>query len=176
MKQHEIDRHKNMSSQLGMPRGTAANRLRKLVLFDVLQRHKENICYRCGLPIVVANELSIEHKQPWEHVDVNLFWDLTNISFSHLTCNVRAARRNPTKNGGVARRIKCPEGMSWCRTHKKFLLIENFCMHNRTWNKLKRDCRECEKKYKDFHRYGKISEDSADGLQTVSNTVLPGNG
>lgn len=156
MKQHEIDRHRNMSTQLGMPRGTAANRLRKLVLFDVLQRHKENNCYRCGLPIVSADELSIEHKQPWEHVDVKLFWDLTNISFSHLSCNVRAARRNPSKNGGISQRIVPPPGMAWCRTHKEFLPVENFSKHSKQWNGIRRDCREHEKQYKDFHRYGVV--------------------
>ena len=156
MKQHEIDRHSNMSNQLGMPRGTAANRLRKLVLFDVLQRHKENVCYRCRLEIQSAEDLSIEHKQPWENVDVKLFWDLTNISFSHLSCNVRAARRNPVKNGGIAQRKIAPEGMSWCRTHKQFLPIENFSKRSGRWNGVMHDCKECEKKYKDFYRYGKV--------------------
>jgi hypothetical protein len=170
MKQHEINRHKNMSIQLGMPRGTAANRLRKLILFDVLQRHKENICYRCGLEITSADELSIEHKQPWEHVDVKLFWDLKNISFSHLGCNCAAARRNPFRNGGIARRNIAPDGMSWCRTHKKFLPVEEFCKKSGRWNGLCHDCRECEKKYKDFYRYGKISEDGEQGAQPVSNT------
>jgi len=172
MKDHEVDRHRNMSAQLGMPRGTAANRLRKLVLFDVLQRHKENNCYRCGSLIVSADELSIEHKQPWEKIDVKLFWDLTNIAFSHLSCNCGAARK-PYKGKPSRQRIKCPDGMSWCRTHKQFLLENRFSKHNQTWNGIKRDCKECEKKYKDRIRYGKVSEDSADGLQTVSNTVLP---
>jgi hypothetical protein len=171
MEQHEIDRHRNMSNQLGMPRGTAANRLRKLVLFDVLKRHNENICYQCGEQIESADVLSIEHKKPWENVDVKLFWDLSNIAFSHLLCNIKAAR--PGQKGKTSpRRIGVPEGQSWCRTHKKFLSVESFSKHNQTWNGIKRDCKECEKKYKDFHRYGKVSEDSADGLQTVSNTVL----
>src|SRR5579864_1616417 len=93
MKQHEVDRHRNMSVQLGMPRGTAANRLRKLVLFDLLIRHKENVCYRCKQQIQKAEELSIEHKRPWENVDVKLFWDLTNIAFSHLSCNCAAGKK-----------------------------------------------------------------------------------
>ena len=156
MKQHEIDRHRNMSAQLGMPRGTAANRLRKLVLFDVLKRHDENVCYRCGSQIESAEQLSIEHKQPWEHVDVNLFWDLNNIAFSHLGCNCAAARRSQ-EGKPSSRRIDCPDGMSWCRTHKQFLPIEKFSKHNQTWNGFKRDCKDCEKKYKDFYRYGKVS-------------------
>jgi hypothetical protein len=151
MNQFDIDRHKNISSQLGMPRGTAANRLRKLVLFDVLKRHKENICYRCNQEIETADALSIEHKQPWEHVDAALFWDLTNIAFSHLICNVKAARKPTTR---PHHRRVAPEGMSWCRTHKQFLPVQNFSKRTGRWNGLCHDCRECAKKYKDSIRYG----------------------
>jgi hypothetical protein len=155
MKQHEIDRHRNMSTQLGMPRGTASNRLRKMVLFDVLKRHKENICVRCKSDIESVEELSIEHVKPWEHEDTALFWDLTNIAFSHLRCNCAAARR--THAGRPApNRIVAPEGKNWCRTHKEFLSIDSFSKHNQTRSGIRRDCKECEKKYKDFHRYGKI--------------------
>ena len=72
---------------LGMPHGTAASRLRKMVLHEVLTRHGENRCYRCGEAIESVDELSVEHKQPWEGKSVDLFWDLTNIAFSHIGCN-----------------------------------------------------------------------------------------
>ena len=148
MTQPEIDRHKSMSNQLGMPRGTASNRLRKLVLFDVLQRHQENLCYRCGLEIKTANELSIEHKKPWENTDVNLFWDLTNIAFSHLSCNCAAGKKPDWAGKPAANRIIPPDGMAWCRSCKKFLSTESFSKHSQNWNGLRRDCRECMKKYK----------------------------
>lgn len=140
MNQQEIDRHRNISTQLGMPRGTAANRLRKLVLFDVLQRHNENICYRCNLEIRNANELSIEHKKPWEGVDTNLFWDLNNIAFSHLSCNCAAGKKPNWTGKPAVNRITPPEGMAWCRSHKLFLPIENFSKHSQNWNRLRRDC------------------------------------
>lgn len=69
--------------------GTACGRLRKLVLFDLLQRHGENICFKCERYIENADELSIEHKKPWQNSDAQLFWELTNIAFSHLHCNRR---------------------------------------------------------------------------------------
>ncbi len=50
---------------LGMPHGAAGNRLRKLILFDLLRRHGENVCFKCSEKIETAEELSIEHKQPW---------------------------------------------------------------------------------------------------------------
>ena len=72
------------SAFLGMPHGTACNRLRKMVLFNLLQRHGENICFKCSETIEHADDLSIEHKEPWEGVSVELFWSLENIAFSHL--------------------------------------------------------------------------------------------
>lgn len=81
------------NEQLGMPNGTANNRLRKLILFDLLKRHNENVCFQCGEVIETANELSIEHKQAWLDRSPDLFWDLDNIAFSHLHCNISAGRR-----------------------------------------------------------------------------------
>ena len=84
----EEGRRKRNTELLGMSHGTAHNRLRKLVLFDVLKRHKENICFRCGKEIEQIDELSIEHKVPWERRDnPELFWDLNNVTFSHMACN-----------------------------------------------------------------------------------------
>jgi hypothetical protein len=81
------------SAFLGMPHGTAGNRLRKMILFNLLQRHGENVCFKCAEPIETAEELNIEHKQPWEGISVELFWDLENIAFSHLRCNKNHRRR-----------------------------------------------------------------------------------
>lgn len=40
--------------------------------------------------INTVDELSIEHKEPWENSDnpKELFFNLDNISFSHLKCNI----------------------------------------------------------------------------------------
>ena len=75
------------SAFLGIPHGTACKRLRKMVLFDLLRRHGENVCFKCAGVIEIAEELSIEHKQPWEGISIELFWSLENIAFSHLRCN-----------------------------------------------------------------------------------------
>jgi hypothetical protein len=152
MKENEIDRHIKARLQLGMPRGTASNRLRKLVLFDVLKRHNENICYQCKKPIDFADQLSIEHKNPWENIDVNLFWDLSNIAFSHLSCNCRAAK----KVGYTGPRKIPNNGNAWCRIHKEWLPIQNFSKNGCCTYGIRWECKECEKKYKDSHRYGKV--------------------
>lgn len=80
------------SKQLGMPIGTAFNRLRKMILFSLLEQHGKNFCHRCNRLIERVDELSVEHKLPWLHEDTTRFWDLNNIGFSHLKCNISHKR------------------------------------------------------------------------------------
>ncbi len=81
-------------AQLGMPQGTAGNRLRKNILFYLLQETDRDQCYQCEKRIETVEELSIEHKVPWldSQDPVGLFFDLTNIAFSHLSCNSSKGR------------------------------------------------------------------------------------
>ena len=81
------NRSARIAQLLGMPHGTATNRLRKNLLFNLLVRLKENLCSVCREEIVSADQMSIEHKQPWEGRSADLFWDLSNIAFSHSACN-----------------------------------------------------------------------------------------
>lgn len=87
-------------TQLGMNPGTASGRLVKDLLFKfaVEAGHK---CHRCGGELV-RETFSIEHKEPWLDSEdpVGLFFDLGNVAFSHLKCNVGASRR-PNKGTGV---------------------------------------------------------------------------
>lgn len=92
------------SQQLGMPHGTANNILKKNILFSLLVKYNENICYHCSEPICFVEELSIEHKIPYLYSDnpKELFFSLDNIAFSHLRCNVGARRSTsklPIKHG-----------------------------------------------------------------------------
>ena len=77
------------SAFLGMPFGTAQNRLRKMLMFRLAQAAGMDFCYRCDNKIESADELSIDHKIAWLHVSVDLFWDLDNIAFAHRRCNKR---------------------------------------------------------------------------------------
>lgn len=87
--------------QLGMSFGTARARLVKGILFNLLQRHGENICYRCEGTIETPGDLTIDHKRPWLGISSDLFWDMGNIAFAHPTCNARVGRRK-TSNHGIA--------------------------------------------------------------------------
>ncbi len=83
------------TEQLGMPFGTASHRLRKTILFSLVKKLKENYCFQCGAEIENEEQLSIEHKVPYLDSEdpKNLFFDLDNIAFSHLNCNIGAAKR-----------------------------------------------------------------------------------
>jgi hypothetical protein len=133
-----MSRSERIVQQLGMSQGAAQNRLRKNILFSFAKRLKEDTCFKCNKIIETAEELSIEHKQPWEGRSVELFWDLSNIAFSHLACNVPHVR-----HGGEPSRKIGPEGTSWCYQHEAFLPIENFYKWDYNFSGLMRRCKEC---------------------------------
>lgn len=88
------------TDQLGMPIGTASGRLRKTIIFQLLKETNKNFCFQCGAEIETEKDLSIEHKVPWLDSEnpKELFFDLNNIAFSHLICNVGAARPKQIKH------------------------------------------------------------------------------
>jgi len=103
--------NKKKYKQLGMPIGTATHRLRKSILFALVKFSKIDdldICFQCGERIEDIGNFSIEHKVPWLDSEdpKELFYDLENIAFSHLSCNI-----------GVARRKLCEHGTSWKYEH-----------------------------------------------------------
>ena len=81
--------------QLGMKLGTASGRLRKGIMFAMAKKLDLDTCYHCDAKIIEIDEFSIEHKDPWLHSanPIEKFFDIDNIAFSHLKCNVGAARR-----------------------------------------------------------------------------------
>jgi hypothetical protein len=81
-----------------MPYGTATQKLRKMILFKLVQELDLDWCYQCGNKIENIKNLSIEHKKPWLDSDnpIENFFNLNNIAFSHLKCNISAARQTRT--------------------------------------------------------------------------------
>lgn len=88
--------NKKKNDLLGMPHGTATGRLRKAILFQLVQETNKDICFRCGNKIESIDDLSIEHKTSWQSSKnpVESFFDLKNITFSHLDCNISSANKN----------------------------------------------------------------------------------
>jgi hypothetical protein len=90
--------NKRKSAQLGMNASTANHRLKVDILWNLVEKTEQDLCFHCGL-VMTRETFSIEHKVPWLHEPnaFELFFDLDNISFSHLKCNVGAARRYEDK-------------------------------------------------------------------------------
>lgn len=121
---------------LGMSWGTANNRLRKMVLFSLIQRCGEDFCIRCGSQIESIDDLSIEHIKPWRGNNVELFWDLDNIAFSHVQCNRPHIQRG-------SKRVSAPEGQWWCSGCAKYKPIEEFGKSSARYNGIHCYCKSC---------------------------------
>lgn len=89
-------------NQLGMNPSTASARLVKDILYKLVVDTGQNNCHHCGSDMS-RDTFSIEHKTPWLDSEdpLGLYFDLENISFSHLKCNVGARRTKPTECGTV---------------------------------------------------------------------------
>ena len=121
--------------QLGMPWGTASARLKKAVMFELVVRAGLDTCFRCGERIETAADLSIDHKVDWVDVDSKLFWDLSNVAFSHRACNKNRFQRVDIRNA--------PEGQSWCSGCGDFRAVSEFSSNRSRWNGLHAECRTC---------------------------------
>lgn len=94
-------------TQLGMNPSTASNRLVKDVLWSLVVETGQGNCYRCGLPMT-RETFSIEHKEPWldSQDPLGRYFDLNNISFSHLKCNVGNRRQTVVAKCGTYSKYK----------------------------------------------------------------------
>lgn len=84
----------NKKRQLGMNPSTASARLVKDLLWNFVETTGQSACCKCGEPMS-RETFSIEHVAPWLDSDdpVGLYFDLGNISYSHLRCNIADARK-----------------------------------------------------------------------------------
>lgn len=104
---------KKKSNQLGLNSSTASAQLLKDILFSFV---KDIPCYRCGLTLA-RDTFSIDHKEPWldSKNPTELYFSIDNISFSHLKCNIEAARKTKkyatTEERNKARNIR--ESAAW---------------------------------------------------------------
>jgi len=80
---------------LGMNVSTASAQLKKLLMFRMMQELEKDYCFQCHKPIETADDLSVEHRVPWLSAPdpKASFFDLSNVAFSHLSCNSAAASR-----------------------------------------------------------------------------------
>lgn len=86
-----INSNQRKAELLGEPFGTANNKLRKIVLYELAKQLSLLDCYRCG-KFMVIKDFSIDHKERWGVADdpIKVFYDIENIAFSHGVCNTVA--------------------------------------------------------------------------------------
>lgn len=111
------------TEQLGMSPSTASGRLVKDILWSMICEIGKDACCKCGFKMA-RETFSIEHVVPWLDSDdpVGKFFDLKNIAFSHIKCNVAAARKQRKTCGSVAeyrRGCKCSLCMKASATQRK---------------------------------------------------------
>lgn len=141
------------AAQLGMPWGTAMHKLRKSIIFQLIQKTGDDTCVRCEKVIETVDEMSVEHIKPWLHVDPELFWNLENVAFSHLACNkVDRPNYDGLKMGSFAMRHRTQDrsarGVAWCGVCKSELPLERFTRDRNKYNGVQDLCRECRSKYR----------------------------
>ena len=135
--------------QLGMSSTTARMRLTRDLLYKMVCDTGNNMCFRCGKPMT-REDFTIEHKKAWLDSDdpPGLFFDLENISFSHMACNSKESRngttahRNAMIKAGKKARMVIPEGMSHC-SNCGFLPVECFGRDKSTWHGYAYLCKKC---------------------------------
>lgn len=137
MNKNKNERANRRAELLGMPYGTASGRLRKNILFYLLSKYRDNICYVCKNEIKIASDLSIEHIQPWEGRSAELFWDLENIAFSHSRCN------KPHNYNIEGKRKYQDDYSAWCCYCKVFLSKSLFDKCSTRWNGVSSCCKKC---------------------------------
>jgi hypothetical protein len=109
------------AKKLGMPFGTAMGRLRKSIMYKLAGLAGLLSCFRCGRPIENESEFSIDHKKSWWLAEdpVAVFFDLTDIAFSHAFCNGSAAVRTNKIYATVKLRRATSRKRYWDKNKKR---------------------------------------------------------
>jgi len=107
-------------------------------MFGMAQRLGEDVCYRCDKRIELVEDLSVEHKEPWQSSTnpVVSFFDLDNIAFSHLSCNSAAGsggrvRANVTRLSPELRKAKSREQWELNKNDEGYKAYHRDYMRNR---------------------------------------------
>lgn len=125
---------------LGMNYGTASNRVKKKIMFDLVKKCGMDNCFKCKKPIATVDELTVEHKEAWLHNSVELFWDLDNIAFSHAKCN-RPDFYNRTRRTHEV--VDGKKRCSGCSDKKGLLPLENFHKNKYNYSGYNCKCKGC---------------------------------
>lgn len=83
--------NKKRGELLGVPFGTGQRRLAKSIMYNLASPVS---CFRCGKEVLIE-DFSIDHKAAWQKADnpKEAFFDVSNIAFSHINCNMAEGGR-----------------------------------------------------------------------------------
>ena len=142
------NKNKIKDALLGMPHGTANNKLRKSIIFMLASKLNMLFCFRCNTEILEINTLSIEHKKAWQQAiePKAAFFDLKNIAFSHLRCNISVGNRDHAKESRPGRYKVGDRNELWCGREHKFLLKEKFSKNVSNRTEYQSMCNKCRSK------------------------------
>lgn len=79
----------------------------------------------------------MDHMQNWIDADSSVFWDVSNVAFSHVLCNVRASRGHSNVHRSH------PDGTHWCSKHKGYLPQSEFYVTRQSPTGLPYWCKGC---------------------------------
>jgi len=98
--------NKQKESQLGMKLCQARTLLHRKLIFSLIEKSDQNLCFKCSRPMT-ENNYSIEHRDEWLYADdpVKAYFNMDNIAFSHRKCNKgnrgRGSKSKTTKFKGI---------------------------------------------------------------------------
>ena len=147
---------KSTDKQLGISYSTARYRLMKSILFMLIKESGKDICFRCGKKILNVEDCTIDHKEPWLYADIDLFWDLNNVAFSHGVCNSGATRFTDLRKASLVRAReakllanKGPKDTAWCGGCSEYKNTKLFHRNKRNVSGFASYCKTC-RKTKDY--------------------------
>mgnify|MGYP002346281941 CR=1 FL=1 len=73
---------------------TARAKLVMDLLFHMVMTHTSGTCARCG-ELLTRSSFTIDHMDPWLDSEdpFSKYFDVSNVRYSHLSCNSKASRR-----------------------------------------------------------------------------------
>jgi hypothetical protein len=95
--------------------------LYRAVIFHLAKECGKDMCLRCGKKIPTIRELSIDHAVAWNG-NLERYWDMENIGFSHLSCN---SRHGTTVRVYTKLNDNAPDGSVWCGGCRKYKGVDD---------------------------------------------------
>jgi hypothetical protein len=148
---HKKEYLKLIETQLEMSLSKAKYKLLRKIMYTYIVYLKLNTCHRCQDTINSVDSMSIEHKVPWRHSTIakELFFDMDNITFSHVKCNNEFRR----KSNEVINKISIEESIGLKDKHQAIGVANRFTLFKLIKLIGKDTCYRCQETFNDYSEY-----------------------